>query len=100
MLNQYEYIEQYGKQFSEDVAVVNINHFSVAHADKCYGYRRLWEKNNVPFNKGVMIYLLSYLFPYSDTVRETVKGWVSPDSWVIDQYKNNQKIREALNKLP
>ena len=59
-----------------------------AHGDKCYGYASMWKKVGIPFHYGVAIYLLSYLEPYSRTVRQTDNGFINPGEWVIKQYKN------------
>lgn len=56
----------------------------VAHGDKCYSARFDWEKVGLPFEKGVAIYLLSYIHPFAAEVRETPQGWVNPHAWVAD----------------
>lgn len=57
-----------------------------AHGDKGYSYSNTWEQYGIPFEHGMMLYILSYCFPFSQEVRETKKGWVSPEQWVIDNY--------------
>jgi hypothetical protein len=54
----------------------------VAHGDKCYSARRDWEAAGLPFEKGVAIYLLTYVHPWSTEVRETDHGWVNPHAWI------------------
>lgn len=58
----------------------------VAHGDKCWQYQGYWEKAGIPFEHGVAIYLLTYLSPWLQTVRQTDKGWVSPKEWVVNKY--------------
>lgn len=58
-----------------------------AHGDKCYQYRDLWKKSGVPFNHGVALYLLTYVYPYSLETRDTFNGWVQPEYWVIENYQ-------------
>jgi len=58
-----------------------------AHGDKCYSYKHLWEEFNIPFERGVAIYLLTYVHPYAKEVRETDSGWVDPKRWVISKYE-------------
>jgi hypothetical protein len=55
-----------------------------AHGDKAYSYRETWEKAGIHFFHGVAIYLLSYVRPFSNEVRETANGWVDVCQWVID----------------
>lgn len=56
---------------------------SVAHGDKCYGYKEQWEEAGLSFPHGVAIYLITHLAPYSREVRNTDSGWVAPADWVI-----------------
>lgn len=99
--SHYTYIEKYGEQFSQALGLpYSVNELTVAHGDKAYGYRHEWEGSGIPFAKGVMIFLLSYMHPWSKTVRETSDGWVDTCDWVIDLYKNNEKIQAALADLP
>ena len=65
-----------------------------AHGDKCSSYKNLWNLAGIPFEHGVAIYLLSYLSPWSDTVRKTKEKWVKPDAWVIEKYS------ELVHLLP
>lgn len=100
-INHYNYIEENGQQFSSDVkSPFDISTMLVAHGDKCYQYKDKWKKHGVPFHIGVMIYLLSYILPWSSTVRKTDNGWVLPDNWVVDMFHNNQEIKDAVKKLP
>lgn len=98
--NHYDYLDLYGPQFSAELDIDNIAHMSSAHGDKAYGYGFDWERKGLPFSKGVMIFLLSYLYPYSKTVRTTENGWVDTGDWVLDRYNNDSVIRAALDRLP
>lgn len=66
-----------------------------AHGDKCYGYKPIWDDAGICFNHGCLIYLLSYLYPYNETVRrvreytedrQIIDTWVDPCTWVIKMY--------------
>lgn len=57
-----------------------------AHGDKCSCYKYDWDKVGIPFEHGVAIFLLSYLKPFSDEVRETENGWVDVRVWVEKNY--------------
>lgn len=59
----------------------------VAHGDKCYGYRDIWNAEGIPFAHGVAMYLLTYCYPFDHEVRQTEeRGWVDPYKWVIENY--------------
>lgn len=64
------------------------NNLIVSHGDKCYSYRSIWEKHNIPFTHGVALYILTYIEPWDTQVRGTSKGWVDPFQWVIDNYEH------------
>ena len=95
-MNHYEFIEKHGPKFSEMLGIDNVATMSGAHGDKCYQYRDAWEKQQIPFGIGCLVYLLTYVSPYSETVRSTDSGFVPPCDWVIYQIKNNPKIKEAI----
>lgn len=54
----------------------------VADSDKCEQYRKMWESAGVPYEHGVMIYLISKNRPYCLVAREKVLI----GQWVIDSY--------------
>lgn len=92
--NHYKFIEYVGPYIQEMLGLqFNPNDLSVAHGDKCYGYRNVWEKAGVPFNHGALVYLLTYMAPYSQQVRQTDNGWVPVEDWVIDFYKKVQMLQ-------
>jgi hypothetical protein len=68
----------------------------VAHGDKCYGYEDTWEKAGLHFYHGVAIYLLTYLRPFCDEVRETKQGWVDVSKWIIE---NKDRFLPFLNPV-
>lgn len=86
-LNHYDWLDKHFSTFTKSLGLgEELNGLISAHGDKCYQYRNLWEAHDVPFFHGVAIYLLSYVYPYANEVRETDKGWVAPDGWVITNY--------------
>lgn len=91
MASHYDWLHENLKSFSEVVGTEIHSGFIGAHGDKCYGYRDEWEKESIPFGLGVAIYLLTYVRPYSKTVRQTESGWVAPEKWVVDFFKTNQE---------
>ena len=99
-VNHYLFVEQYGKEFSDTLGVENIAMLLPAHGDKIVQYRDSWIKEGLSFNKAAMVFLLSYIAPYSDTVRTTSKGFFPPKLWVIEKYKSDDKIQQALANIP
>jgi len=84
-INHYHYLE---KHLPEFLAKLGIDFNTMpgiisAHGDKAYGYRTIFEESGIPFEKGVAIYLLTYIKPFSEECRQTKNGWVPPDQWVI-----------------
>lgn len=60
----------------------------ICDSDKCDQYRVAWEKNNIPFIDGVMIYLITKMKPYCDEARVTI----SPSDFVIKYFKTFKKF--------
>jgi hypothetical protein len=98
-INHYDYLDKNFFDFlrklglSEDTIEGNCG-IVRAHGDKGYGYRYFWEEKGIPFHKGMALYLLSYIRPFSKTCRETEKGWVDPGKWVV------KKANELMYLLP
>ena len=84
-----DFFEAVGVSFDENAGIVS------CHGDKCYGYQHQWEENNIPFEHGVAIYLLTYVRPYGHEVRDTTDGWIDPGNWVV---KNYSRFKEHLLK--
>ena len=55
----------------------------VCDSDKCTQYKNVWEKHGIPYEHGVMIYLITKMKPYSDEARKTI----SADEFVIQYYE-------------
>jgi hypothetical protein len=96
--NHYKYLDAHLPTFLY-LLLNDDEHFGLvgAHGDKCYQYREYWKAKGIPFEHGCLIYLLSYLYPYSSEVRETrtynnedgskLDTWVDPCKWVIQMYE-------------
>lgn len=87
--NHYHWLENNLRVFANKLSIdhdILLGCIS-AHGDKCYGYESRWENVGIPFEMGVAIYLASYIYPYSRTVRNTNHGWVDPCDWVIYQWE-------------
>jgi len=97
-MSHYDWLDKHIPTIFAELGL-NFDHHSGivgAHGDKCYCYRYDWEEHGIPFEHGVALYLLTYVRPYSETVRETDDGWVDACEWVIEQYPN---FRDMLTKL-
>ena len=101
-MNHYKYLEYVLPSVFKQLKMTYPVGLIVAHGDKGYEYRECWEKNGIPFECGMVIYLLSYCHPYLKEVRETDNcGWVAPEQWVIDNWgRFNPMIGEAERCIP
>jgi len=102
--SHYIYIEKYGRALSValDLGYHNIATLLVKHDGEYADMQRLWSENEIPFAKGVVLYLMSYLLKYNNrVVRQTFGGtvYVSPKEWVITMY-NKPEIRKVLDQFP
>jgi hypothetical protein len=91
MKNHYDWLDENFNHFLNAISVKEPKYYMgliSAHGDKCYSYRDQWEKHGIPFEKGVAIYLASYIYPWSKTVRNTEEGWIAPDKWVMSMWDN------------
>jgi hypothetical protein len=65
-----------------------------AHGDKAYGYKDKWNEAGIPFEHGVMLFLLSYTREYGDRPKH------ESHQWVIENYpKYKPKLEAAENKV-
>ena len=89
MGSHYDYLDKHWHNFAKIVGgnIVWADGIVSAHGDKGYSYQSDWEEAGICFNHGMMLFLLSYVKPFSNTVRDTDKGWVNPCQWVIDNYE-------------
>ena len=86
-MNHYEYLKENLNNIFHKIGIQGSKTGMIAaHGDKAYGYEDEWNKAGVPFNHGVVVYFLTYLKPWSETVRETKNGWIAPGPWVIKTY--------------
>ena len=87
MKSHYDWLDRNLNTFFNSLGLAG-DHSGViaAHGDKCYQYRDFWSTQNVPFEHGVAIYMLTYEYPYSSECRETEDGWISPHTWVASNY--------------
>ncbi len=60
----------------------------ICDSDKCDQYRAIWEKHNISFVDGVMIYLITKMKPYCKEARVTI----SPSEFVIKYYETFRKL--------
>ncbi len=89
MINHYKWLGKHFPEFVGDIGL-DFNHFPgiiSAHGDKGSTYQSVWEEAQIPYEHGMAIYLLTYVFPFGRESREQPDGtWVDPCKWVIDNY--------------
>jgi len=94
-MNHYTWLDSHFPEFLKKLGIdfnTKCPGIISAHGDKCNGYFSRWESAGIPFPHGVALYLLTYLRPYEDEVRETDKGWVDPCKWVIENYSRFKEL--------
>jgi hypothetical protein len=87
LMNHYDWLDEHLDKFFVALDLEPQPGIIAAHGDKCSQYRDTWEKAGIPFEHGAAIYLLSYVSPFSQEVRNTDKKWVTPCDWVVDNYE-------------
>lgn len=63
-----------------------------AHGDKAYGYKGDWEDSGIPFDRGVLLFLLTYTKELGDTPKH------ESCEWVISNYQKYLPHIEAAEK--
>jgi len=89
MNNHYDYLEKYLNPVLNEILSTENEYRGMiaAHGDKCRGYKDKWKCEGIPFNHGALMYLMTYISPWSKEVRETIGGeWVAPFDWVVENY--------------
>ncbi len=83
------WLEEHFNIFAQKVTRTSYDYTGLIeeHLEKCEGYKEEWLKNNIPFEHGVALFLLSYLPPFNKEVRETEMGHIDPWRWVIANYE-------------
>ena len=95
-MNHYKWLDKYFPEFLNRLGI-NFNiccpGIISCHADKCYGYKDAWDAESIPFERGVAIYLLSYLNPYAETcVRSDISNWV------VSNYNIFKTVFDEINE--
>lgn len=70
------------KNIGKEDQIKYVESIIICDSDKCDQYRVVWEKNNIPFIDGVMIYLITKMKPYCEEARVTI----SPSDFVIKYF--------------
>lgn len=101
MSHHYAYIEETSKQFSKALDLKDdIGTMVPCHGDKIRQYEDAFNGAGIPYGKAALVYLLSYEYHYSTTVRDTDEGFVEPVKWVIQHCTQPGPIKDALDSLP
>ena len=99
-MSHYHWLEKHLPKLFKDLGLNWENNKGIisCHGDKCYSYRSIFEKNNIPFEHGVAIYLLTYVSPFEKETRRTVNGWVDPCKWIINNYNRFKPFLPDVNQ--
>jgi hypothetical protein len=96
--NHYDYLERMLEYFWLEVFKKTPSEMwcagiVTAHGDKCSGYKNLWEKNGINFNRGSLLFLLSYTKEFGDNEKS------QSDQWVVDNYPKYLPAIEKAESL-
>lgn len=106
MKEVYAYVDEVGQRFAdllkESTPSAELSSFlqQSGHLDKCHQYQSAWESAGLSFGKACMVYMLSFCWPWTETVRHTTGGFVEPWKWVIDYCTTEGNVKKALDALP
>ena len=97
-LNHYDYLELVIEEFWVRVFGKTLSEtwndgIIVSHGDKAYGYKDTWEKAGIPFNRGVLIFLLTYTRELGETPKHESR------EWVVRKYNKYLPFIEEAEKL-
>lgn len=95
-INHYCYLELVLPIFSRMIGFIEpkcqiSEGYIAAHGDKCYQYRSAWEEVGIPFNRGALLFLLTY------TVIMDMEKHLSCE-WVIKNYGRFKSILNVIEK--
>lgn len=88
--NHYNYLDDHLDKFWVRVFGKNLSDtwnggIISAHGDKGYGYRAAWKNAGIPFNHGMMLYMLTYTKVMDEEKHKS-------KDWVIAQYPKYKDI--------
>lgn len=95
--NHYDYLDLVIDNFSKLVFgekhefIMNSSMIS-AHGDKGYGYKHIWTISDIPFERGMLLYLLTY-------TKELDTDKSKSCQWVIDNYPKYLPMIEEAERL-
>lgn len=85
--DHYDYLKKNLRTFFENLEHPDAKYCEGligAHGDKCYTAWDTWQEAGLHPYHGTAIYLLTYVRPYAQEVREyPEEGWVQPRDWVL-----------------
>ena len=97
----YQYVEDVSVKFCQQLNIKEpLSTSLTAHGDKAGQYKNIGQTHGIPYGKILLVYLLSYEYPWSQTVRQTESGWVSIEEWLVKQITQEGPVKEALDSLP
>lgn len=90
LLNSYfRYILTNGLSFCQFLKCEDITPLLPQYGYKAYNYKAYWESKGIPFEKALMLFLLSKIEPFSHTLGQVGDHYVGEDKWVEDMYQKS-----------
>lgn len=83
----FRFILTYGSKFCSFLNCADVTSILSRYGYKAYNYKLYWEERNIPFEKAIMLYLLSKIEPFSSTVGKIGDHYISEEAWVVDMYQ-------------
>lgn len=96
MHSHYDYLnlfleDLWQKEFGKTLEQMWCSGFPTAHGDKCEQYKEIWEENNIPFERGAALYMLTFTKSMDRPKPESCK-------FVIEKYPLYKDFFEAIEK--
>jgi len=85
----FRYVLSSGLAFTQYLQCSDITDLLKQYGYKAYNYKTYWEDKGIPFERGLMLFLLSKIEPFSGTVGKVGDTYVREEEWVVEMYQKN-----------
>ncbi len=85
----FRYILAHGAGFCLFLRCRDITPLLKQYGYKAYNHKTYWESKQIPFEKALMIFLLSKIEPFASTVGNIGDHYVREEEWVVTMYQKN-----------
>lgn len=92
--SHYDYLDDHLNLFWQKYFGISLSDGGLISAvsNKGYGYKRAWEETGINFNRGMLLYLLTYTDERGDWPKSKSK------EWVIEFYEKYRPIIEEVER--